>query len=56
MDETELLAALQAMLRIRLFEDRVRREFGKGDMPGFVHTYVGAEAVAVGRVRPPHRR
>jgi len=48
MDETELLAALQAMLRIRLFEDRVRREFGKGDMPGFVHTYVGAEAVAVG--------
>ena len=22
------------MLRIRLFEDRVRREFGKGDMPG----------------------
>ena len=23
-------------------------EFGKGDMPGFVHTYVGAEAVAVG--------
>ena len=36
------------MVRIRLFEDRVRREFGKGDMPGFVHTYVGAEAVAVG--------
>jgi pyruvate dehydrogenase E1 component alpha subunit len=38
----------EQMLRIRLFEDRVRREFGKGDMPGFVHTYVGAEAVAVG--------
>ena len=41
------LAGLAAMMRIRLFEDRVRREFGKGDMPGFVHTYVGAEAVAV---------
>ena len=48
MDQSELLAAVEAMMRIRLFEDRVRREFGKGDMPGFVHTYVGAEAVAVG--------
>ena len=45
--------ALRVMVRIRLFEERVRREFGKGDMPGFVHTYVGAEAVAVGVVRPP---
>lgn len=44
----ELEHGLREMLRIRLFEDRVRREFGKGDMPGFVHTYVGAEAVAVG--------
>lgn len=42
------VAGLREMLRIRLFEERVRREFGKGDMPGFVHTYVGAEAVAVG--------
>jgi pyruvate dehydrogenase E1 component alpha subunit len=38
---------LTEMIRIRIFEERVRREFGKGDMPGFVHTYVGAEAVAV---------
>ena len=36
------------MVRIRRFEERVRREFSRGDMPGFVHTYVGAEAVAVG--------
>jgi TPP-dependent pyruvate/acetoin dehydrogenase alpha subunit len=43
-----LSAGLREMMRIRLFEERVRREFGKGDMPGFVHTYVGAEAVAVG--------
>jgi TPP-dependent pyruvate/acetoin dehydrogenase alpha subunit len=48
MDDEQLARALREMLRIRLFEDRVRREFGKGDMPGFVHTYVGAEAVAVG--------
>ncbi len=42
-----LVAGLRDMIRIRLFEERVRREFGKGDMPGFVHSYVGAEAVAV---------
>jgi len=47
-ERDDLVAGLRSMLRIRLFEDRVRREFGKGDMPGFVHTYVGAEAVAVG--------
>jgi TPP-dependent pyruvate/acetoin dehydrogenase alpha subunit len=44
----QAVAGLRAMVRIRLFEERVRREFGKGDMPGFVHTYLGAEAVAVG--------
>lgn len=43
-----LLDALDRMVRIRLFEERVRREFGKGDMPGFVHTCVGAEAIATG--------
>ncbi len=43
----ELERGFREMLRIRLFEDRVRREFGKGDMPGFVHTYIGAEAIAV---------
>src|SRR5262245_38746090 len=48
MDDEALCLAHREMLRIRLFEERVRREFGKGDMPGFVHTYVGAEAVAVG--------
>lgn len=39
---------VETMLRIRRFEDRVQREFGKGEMPGFVHTYHGAEAVATG--------
>ena len=48
MTDEQLVDALREMMRIRLFETRVRREFGKGDMPGFVHTYVGAEAVAVG--------
>jgi acetoin:2,6-dichlorophenolindophenol oxidoreductase subunit alpha len=40
-------SALASMVRIRRFEERLRREFRRGDMPGFVHTYIGAEAVAV---------
>jgi pyruvate dehydrogenase E1 component alpha subunit len=44
----ELEQAYRRMLTIRLFEDRARREFGKGDMPGFVHSYAGAEAIATG--------
>jgi 2-oxoisovalerate dehydrogenase E1 component len=47
-DDEILSAGLKMMIRIRVFEDRVLREFAKGDMPGFVHTYHGAEAVAAG--------
>ena len=43
-----LLAGLAMMVRIRSFEDRVQREFARGEMPGFVHTYHGAEAIAAG--------
>ena len=47
--ENEILEqGLRDMTRIRVFEDRVLREFAKGDMPGFVHTYHGAEPVAAG--------
>lgn len=46
-DRDTLLRLYESMVRIRMFEERVTREFRKGDMPGFVHTYIGAEAVAV---------
>jgi len=36
------------MLTIRLFEERVAREFRTGEIPGFVHMYIGEEAVAAG--------
>ena len=36
------------MLTIRLFEQRVSREFRTGEIPGFVHMYIGEEAVAAG--------
>jgi 2-oxoisovalerate dehydrogenase E1 component len=48
MTDEILEEGLRVMTRIRAFEDRVLREFAKGDMPGFVHTYHGAEPVAAG--------
>jgi pyruvate dehydrogenase E1 component alpha subunit len=38
----------ERMLKIRHFESRVRDLFAAGEMPGFVHLYLGQEAVAVG--------
>lgn len=36
------------MVRIRLFEEAAGRLFEQGKMPGFIHLYVGQEAVASG--------
>ena len=36
------------MARIRMFEERVAELFAAGKIPGFVHLYVGEEAVATG--------
>ena len=43
-----LLGLHRTMLTIRLFEQRVAREFRTGEIPGFVHMYIGEEAVAAG--------
>jgi TPP-dependent pyruvate/acetoin dehydrogenase alpha subunit len=47
-DPETQLALYRTMLTIRLFEQRVAREFRTGEVPGFVHMYVGEEAVAAG--------
>jgi len=47
-DRETLLGLYRTMLTIRLFEQRVAREFRTGEIPGFVHMYVGEEAVAAG--------
>ncbi len=44
----KLLWMYERMQLIRSFENRVKVEFGKGKIPGFVHLYAGEEAVAVG--------
>jgi len=43
-----LLLMYERMLKVRHFEDRVKDLFAAGEMPGFVHLYLGEEAVAVG--------
>ena len=47
-DAQTQLALYRTMLTIRLFEQCVAREFRTGEIPGFVHMYVGEEAVAAG--------
>jgi TPP-dependent pyruvate/acetoin dehydrogenase alpha subunit len=47
-DKKELIDMYRKMVRIRLFEERVVKEFAAGNIPGFVHVYSGEEAVAVG--------
>lgn len=36
------------VLRIRRFEEQVGKLFAQGQLPGFVHLYIGAEAVGAG--------
>lgn len=40
--------ALERMIRLRKFEERTGELFADGEIPGFVHLYIGQEAVAVG--------
>ena len=47
-DAATLHGLYRTMLTIRLFEQRVSREFRTGEIPGFVHMYIGEEAVAAG--------
>ena len=42
------LVILTRMVRIRLFEEKLQQLFAQGRLPGFVHLYVGEEAIAVG--------
>jgi acetoin:2,6-dichlorophenolindophenol oxidoreductase subunit alpha len=44
----ELLKCYRTMRTIREFEERLHIDFGRGDIPGFVHLYAGEEAAAAG--------
>ncbi len=43
-----VLHLYETMAMIRAFETRVKDEFARGRIPGFVHLYAGEEAVATG--------
>ncbi len=44
----KLIDMFKTMVRIRTFEERVSKEFAAGNVPGFVHLYIGEEAIATG--------
>ncbi len=48
LSKDDLLIAYRMMKTIREFEERLHVDFGRGEIPGFVHLYAGEEASAVG--------
>jgi pyruvate dehydrogenase E1 component alpha subunit len=48
LSKDQLIKMYTTMLKIRTFENRVAELFADGKIPGFVHLYVGEEAVATG--------
>ena len=47
-DKKHLMDLFKKMLTIRRFEETVSKLYAVGEIPGFVHLYIGQEAVAVG--------
>lgn len=48
LERKQLLDAYWRMRAIRAFDERMRIEVTNGTVPGFIHLYVGQEAIAVG--------
>ncbi len=48
LDRDQLLQIMRRMLRIRRFEEKLAVLFKRGKLPGFIHLYIGEEAIAVG--------
>jgi len=55
LSKADLLEAYRKMKTIREFEERIHIEFGRGDIPGFVHLYAGEEADDRDRIASTHR-
>lgn len=48
MEKKDYLQLYQRMLEIRIFEERAAELYLKGELPGFLHSSIGQEAVPVG--------
>ncbi len=44
----DIIAMYRKMLAVRRFEERVAADYAHGSISGFIHSYIGQEAVAVG--------
>jgi pyruvate dehydrogenase E1 component alpha subunit len=50
-DRRRMVALLHGMLRIRRFEEKAAELYSLGNIRGFLHLYIGEEAVAVGAMQ-----
>ena len=50
-DRQRMVALLHGMLRIRLFEEKAAELYSLGNIRGFLHLYIGEEAIAVGAMQ-----
>src|SRR5712692_6948618 len=48
LEKAGLLGIYESMTRIRKFEEKVAEIYKTGKMPGFIHSYIGEEAIGVG--------
>jgi len=48
LDKTHLLEQLKQMLRVRMFEEKCAELYAQEKIRGFLHLYIGEEAIAVG--------
>ena len=48
LDREKLIQMYETMLKIRIFEEKIRFLFLEGKMPGTIHQYIGMEACATG--------
>ena len=49
-DKSHLLDLYRQMFLIRKFEEACGEQYGKGHIRGFLHLYIGEEAIAVGSI------
>jgi len=47
-EKQKLIDMYRVMVRIRTFEERVAKEFERGNLPSHAHLYIGQEAIAAG--------
>ena len=48
LDRAQALALLGGMIRVRRFEEKCQELYGAGKIRGFLHLYIGEEAIAAG--------